>query len=298
MGQHTGTKTARRVAASLMAVVMVTGLTGMSSLKNLKQDKSPDYASVLAGTHRSDDHRARDAFRHPAETLEFMGLEANMQVAEIWPGGSGWYLNVIAPVLKTGGGSYYAVTPWDPASENERVQAAIKKFDETIVADTQTYGTVHRTLMRGDKTDIAPEGSLDMVLTFRNVHNWMTGNAETDNSQNYMNAFFKALKPGGTLGVVEHRANDAAAQDPAAGSGYVHVAQVKALAEAAGFEFVAASEVNANPKDTADHPFGVWTLPPTKASAKRGEDMAADFDRAHFDAIGESDRMTLKFRKP
>lgn len=291
--------TARRIATSLMAVVMVTGLTGMSALKrDPKSDGGPDYASVLAGAHRTDEHRARDVSRHPAETLQFLGLEGDMTVAEIWPGGSGWYLNVIAPAMKAGGGSYYAVTPWDPASDSERVQGAIKKFDETIVANTETYGTVHRTLLRGDKTDIAPEGSLDMVLTFRNVHNWMTGKPETDNSQNYMNAFFKALKSGGTLGVVEHRANDSVPHDPAARNGYVHVAQVKALASAAGFEFVGSSEANANTADTKDHPFGVWTLAPSRRTSPYGQDPDPAFDRTKYDAIGESDRMTLKFRKP
>lgn len=285
-----------RPLSILAAVVIVTGLAGMSALKGL--NGGIDYEAVLSGDHRSDEERARDASRHPQGTLEFFGLKSDLSVAEIWPGGSGWYLKVIAPALQSGGGTYYAVTPWDPASDNERTQDAIKKFDETIVADTETYGMVHRTLMRGASTDIAPEGSLDMVLTFRNVHNWMTGKDDTDFSQAYVNAFFKALKPGGILGVVEHRANDANPHDPAASAGYVHVAQVKAMAEAAGFEFVSSSEVNANPADTADHPFGVWTLPPSRRSAMRGKEPAADFDRTHFDAIGESDRMTLKFRKP
>jgi predicted methyltransferase len=279
-----------------MATVMVTGLSGMSALKGPSGDI--DYETVLAGDHRADKERARDASRHPQGTLEFFGLSGDMSVAEIWPGGSAWYLKVIAPALKSGGGTYYAVTPWDPASDSERVQGAIKKFDETIVADTGTYGTVHRTLMRGASTDIAPDGSLDMVLTFRNVHNWMTGKEDTDFSQAYMKAFFKALKPGGILGVVEHRANDANPHDPAARNGYVHVAQVKALAAAAGFEFVEASQVNTNAADTKDHPFGVWTLAPSRRTSPYGQDPDPAFDRTPYDAIGESDRMTLKFRKP
>lgn len=294
-------KTRRVIASGLGAAVLLTGLAAMSRITGDTGtgDAGTDYDAILAGEHRSEAGRARDIWRHPAETLRFMGLEGDMSVAEIWPGG-GWYLKVIAPALKAGGGTYYAVTPWDPASDSDRVQGAIKTFDETIVGAPDIYGTVHRTLMRGAKNDIAPDGSLDMVLTFRNVHNWLTGDEKTDFSQAYMDAFFRALKPGGTLGVVEHRARDTVAQDPAARSGYVHVAQVKALATAAGFEFVGSSEVNANPLDTGDHPFGVWTLPPTRQSpdADQDADQDAGFDRAKYDAIGESDRMTLKFRKP
>lgn len=296
MNIRTSRKFAKILVTGAMAAVILTGLTGMSALKGLI--KGEDYSAVLASDHRSDDERARDQWRHPVETLEFFGLEADMTVAEIWPGGNPWYLKVIAPIIQQGGGIYYAVTPWDPESENARVQAAIKKFDETYVAAPGTGGTVHRTLMRGAKTDIAPEASLDMVLTFRNVHNWMTGKPETDNAQAYMNAFYKALKPGGILGVVEHRADDTKPEDPAGTNGYVHVAQVKALAAAAGFEFVASSEVNANPKDTKDHPFGVWTLAPNRRTSPYGQDPDPDFDRTPFDPIGESDRMTLKFRKP
>lgn len=292
-------KPATALVTGVMAVVMMTALTGMSALKALTT--SEDYDTVLASDARTDEERARDPWRHPAKTLQFFGLEGDMSVAEIWPGGNPWYMKVIAPIIREGGGTYYAVTPWDPESENTRVHAAIEKFDETYVGTPgapATWGTVHRTLMRGSKTDIAPDASLDMVVTFRNVHNWMTGKPETDNSQAYMNAFYKALKPGGILGVVEHRADDARAEDPAAANGYVHVAQVRALAVAAGFEFVASSPINANPKDTSDHPFGVWTLAPNRRTSLYGEDPDPDFDRTPWDAIGESDRMTLKFRKP
>lgn len=294
MIQLNSSKTRRVVASGLIAAVLLTGLTAMSKDAGAQ---GIEYEAILAGSQRSDAERARDAWRHPAGTLTFFGLGDDMAVAEIWPGG-GWYLKVIAPALKQGGGTYYAVTPWDPTSDSERVQGAIRKFDEAVVGAPETYGTVHRTLMRGPKNDIAPEGFLDMVLTFRNVHNWMTGKEETDFSQAYMNAFFKALKPGGILGVVEHRASDAAEEDPSARSGYVHVAQVKALAMAAGFEFVGSSEVNANPKDTANHPFGVWTLAPNRRTSPYGQDPDPNFDRTKYDTIGESDRMTLKFRKP
>ncbi len=291
MTNHTLTGLARPLTVAVIATFMVTGMD------RFREPEPVDYAAVLAGDQRSDEERARDIWRHPAETLQFMGLENDMTVAEIWPGG-GWYMNVIGPVLAAGGGTYYAATPWDPASDSERVQGAIKKFDEKVASAPEIWGTVHRTLMRGAKNEIAPDGSLDMVLTFRNVHNWMTGDEKTDFSQAYMNAFFKALKPGGTLGVVEHRANDAVDLDPMAANGYVHLAQVMAMAETAGFEFVGSSEVNANPKDTADHPFGVWTLAPNRRTSPYGQDPDPDFDRTKYDAIGESDRMTLKFRKP
>lgn len=285
-------------AVALFAVS--TDLMAMSSIRSLfKSDASvaSEMAAILSGDHRSDEERARDMYRHPAETLAFFGIESDMSVAEIWPGG-GWYFRVIAPYLASGDGTYYAVTPWDPKSENERVQAAIVKFDETVADNPELYGNVTRTLMRREQNDFAVEGSLDAVLTFRNVHNWMTGDPETDFTEAYMSAFFRALKPGGILGVVEHRARTDADQDPAAANGYVRQDYVIALAESAGFELVEASEVNANTADTADHPFGVWTLKPSRTSAGRDQEPAADFDRAKFDAIGESDRQTLKFRKP
>lgn len=278
-----------------------TQLMAMSSVRSLFKSESTavdaGVQAVLAGDHRSDEERARDMYRHPAETLAFFGIEPNMAVAEIWPGG-GWYLRVIAPYLASGGGTYYAVTPWDPESENERVQAAIAKFDKRVSDNPDLYGNVTRTLMRREQNEFAAEGSLDAVLTFRNVHNWMTGDEATDFTDAYMSAFFKALKPGGVLGVVEHRASTDTDQDPAAANGYVRQDYVIALAQAAGFEFVEASEINANAADTADHPFGVWTLMPSRASARNGEEPAEDFERAKFDAIGESDRQTLKFRKP
>lgn len=275
-----------------MAASAVTLLGAMSSFR------TPLIEDALIGEHRTDEERARDVYRHPSETLDFFGLKADMHVAEIWPGGRGWYLKIIAPTLAQGKGEYYAVTPWDPESENERVHKAIANFNANFVSNTDTYGTINVSLMRGLKTDIAPAGSLDMVLTFRNVHNWMTGNPDTDYSAEYMAGYFRALKPGGTLGVVEHRADAEAPLDAAASTGYVHESQVIAMAEAAGFEFVAKSSINANPKDTRDHPFGVWTLPPTHRTAGRGEDPDPDFDHGPYDAIGESDRMTLKFRKP
>lgn len=246
--------------------------------------------AVLAGDHRTNEERARDAYRNPRETLLFFGVEPDMTVVEIWPGG-GWYTQVIAPYLKQGGGAYYAAGfPSEGASE--RVLAALSTFRTNYVENPDIYGAVQMTEL-APGADIAPAGTADAVLTFRNVHNWLGRGAAPD----YFAAFYRALKPGGVLGVVEHRADGADLPEDGS-SGYVYQDDVIALAAAAGFELDASSEINANPADTKDHPFGVWTLPPVRRSSQvRGEENP-DFDRAAYDAIGESDRMTLRFRKP
>lgn len=242
--------------------------------------------AALAGDHRSEENRARDAWRHPKETLQFFGVEPDMTVVEIWPGG-GWYTEVIAPYLKTGGGVFYGAG--FPSDSSERAAAANAAYKEKFVDNPDVYGEVRMSVLPTED-GIAPAGTADVVLTFRNVHNWLGGGA----APQYFADFYAALKPGGVLGVVEHRANEEG--DP--NGGYVKESTVIELATAAGFELEERSEINANPADTKDHPFGVWTLPPVRrSSAARGlEDEA--FDRAKYDAIGESDRMTLKFRKP
>lgn len=243
--------------------------------------------AAIAGSQRPDADRARDQWRHPRETLQFFGVEPTMTVVEVWPGG-GWYARILAPYLKSGGGTYYAAQV-DPAA-SERAAAAVERF-KTDFSDAEIYGGVKVTALGAG--DIAPEGSADVVLTFRNIHNWMSSGAAETN----FTAFHKALKPGGVLGVVEHRA-DEDASDADGSSGYVKESAVKALAEAAGFEFAGAAEINANPNDTKDHPFGVWTLPPVRRSSASPGQEDPNFDRAKYDAIGESDRMTLKFVKP
>lgn len=247
-------------------------------------------AAAIEGPHRTAEERARDQYRHPRETLAFFGFSPDQTVVEIWPGG-GWYTNILAPALAKGGGVYYAAG-LDPAA-SERAREAVAAFEAKYRADPELYGDVVLTVL-GEGHEIAPAASADLVLTFRNVHNWLSaGTAEAN-----FKRFYDALKPGGVLGVVEHRAAADATEETEKTSGYVREATVKAIAAAAGFEFDAASEVNANAKDAKDHPFGVWTLPPSRrSSAVRGvED--PNFDRAKYDAIGESDRMTLKFRKP
>ncbi|MEM9168213.1 MAG: hypothetical protein AAGC56_01060 [Pseudomonadota bacterium] len=245
--------------------------------------------AAITGDHRTAEEKARDAFRNPKETLTFFGVEPWMNVVEIWPGG-GWYTNIIAPYLSKGGGVYQAAH-FDP-ERSERTARAITAFEEKYGSNLDLYGDVAITVLGGEESDIAPDGSADVVVTFRNVHNWTA----SDYAESAFKQFYDALKPGGVLGVVEHRADG---PDVSPRTGYVAEETVMALAAGAGFVFEEASEINANPNDTKDHPFGVWTLPPVRrSSANAGEPPAADFDRAAYDAIGESDRMTLRFRKP
>lgn len=243
-----------------------------------------DLKSVIEGDHRTEAYAARDQYRHPAETLEFLGIEPDMTVVEISPGG-GWYTEILAPYLKEKGTFYAAHFPED--SSVAYYQRSLDGFKKKLAADKDNYGKVKLTAFDpADGSEIAPAGSADAVVTFRNVHNWMRG----ANDQKAFNQFFAALKPGGILGVVEHRAKPGTSRDDMISSGYVTQDHVIALAKKAGFELEETSEVNANPKDTAKHPKGVWTLPPV---VRLGEQ-----DKEKYLAIGESDRMTLRFRKP
>lgn len=240
--------------------------------------------TVIAGSHRAAEDRARDPYRHPLETLTWCGIKDNMTVVEVWPGG-GWYTDILAPFLKDRG-VYYAAA-FDPEGEPEYRRAGVQKYKDKLAAKLDLLGKTKVTILAPpEKLDLAPDGSADMVLTFRNVHNWMAdGQAET-----VFKAMYKALKPGGVLGVVEHRANANVPQDPKAASGYVREDHVIKLAQDAGFQLVGKSEINANPKDTKNYPQGVWTLPPVLR--------LKDGDKEKYVAIGESDRMTLKFTKP
>jgi predicted methyltransferase len=242
---------------------------------------------VLDGDHRSDANRARDAWRHPKETLEFFGFRQDMTVMEVWPGGGGWYAEVLAPALREKG--KYIAASWDPKSTSQYVQTNSKKLADKLASRADLYDRAEVVALQAPNA-LKPvaDGSVDMVLTFRNIHSWMGGDgAEADAM---FKAMYAALKPGGILGVAEHRAKADKPQDPEAKSGYVREDYAIAMIEKAGFKLIGKSEVNANPKDTADHPEGVWSLPPSL----RG----GDKDREKYVAIGESDRFTLRFRKP
>jgi predicted methyltransferase len=246
-------------------------------------------AAALAGAHRSAENRARDEWRHPRETLTFFGVTPTQTIIEVTPGG-GWYTEVLAPMVRGQGKLVAAII--DPASvANEGGRGYYERsngaFEDKLKTTPDVYGEVE--VRRFDITapSFGPAGSADTVVTFRNVHNWLgSGSAE-----GMFKGFFDVLKPGGVLGVVEHRArpDSTGAKNPE--SGYMTEDAVIALATAAGFELAERSEINANPKDTADHPNGVWTLPPS-LNVPDGE------DAQKYRAIGESDRMTLKFVKP
>ena len=245
--------------------------------------------AAIAGEWRTPANVARDGFRHPAATLDFFGITPAMTVLEISPGSGAWWTEILAPWIKQGGGTYIAAVN-DPAKASsdrareyftndnaklgERLAAAPAQFDKVTLRPVDPTAPVY-----------GEPGSVDAVLTFRNLHGWF----RNDQADEQMAAFFAVLKPGGVLGVEQHRADADVPKDKVAG--YLSEAQVIALAEAAGFKLEAKSEINANPKDTKDPPNGVWTLPPN-LDVPEGE------DKAKYEAIGESDRMTLRFRKP
>lgn len=238
----------------------------------------PALAAAIAGPQRSPAFRARDATRHPLRELAFFGLRPDATVVEIWPGG-GYWTEILAPYLHEHG-RYYLALP--PQAANERAAALRQK----LAADPALYGTPLFTEFGRDRGDIAPAGSVDLILTFRNLHNWMAGGY----AEAALAALARALKPGGVLGLEDHRARDDVPQDPKAADGYVRQDYAVMLAEQAGLRFIAASEINANPRDTKDWPKGVWTLPPSFALGEQ--------DRARYAAIGEADNFVLKFQKP
>ncbi|MBV8403319.1 MAG: class I SAM-dependent methyltransferase [Gammaproteobacteria bacterium] len=247
---------------------------------------SDGLAAAIASNARTPKFIARDKYRHPLETLHFFGLRPDQTVVEIWPGG-GWYMEILAPYLRDHGHYYAAIEPPELSSDSKEATELAGVIRKRIADDPTHFGKVTVTELHApQRTEICPAGTADLVLTFRNVHNWI----EEGNQQQQFDAFFKALKPGGVLGVVEHRAKPGVSLAEMNKSGYVDEAYVKKLATTAGFKFAGASPVNDNPRDTKDYPKGVWTLPPTLT--------LGDQDREKYLAIGESDRMTLKFVKP
>jgi len=264
---------------------------GLIALQGFSTGASADDASMAARLHdatlgdqRSEENSARDMYRHPWDTLEFFGMQPDMNVVEIWPGG-GWYTEILAPSLR-GTGKLVAASFGEDSSPAYRPRlhkALLEKFAER----PDVYDQVQVIAFDPPgKSSLGPDGSADMVLTFRNVHNWINGGMEKE----VFAAIFMALKPGGVLGLVEHRAAEGADPKESSGMGYVPQSHVVELAATAGFVLEASSEINSNPLDTKDYEQGVWTLPPTLA--------LEDKDRDRYLAIGESDRMTLRFRKP
>lgn len=242
----------------------------------------PELNTLINGEHRHPRNIARNAARHPLETLEFFGLRADMTVLEILPA-MGWYTEILAPYLADKGRLYAA--HFSPDGILPYMPKVLEMFEDRLVNEPETFAKVIvRHINPPGEVSVAPPGSVDLALTFRNVHNWIMADAE----QAYFAAFFQALKPGGVLGIVEHRAKPDASMESMRTTGYVTEDYVKEIAANAGFEFDAASEINANPADTADHPEGVWSLAPFLRSGKEEP----------YLSIGESDRMTLRFVKP
>ena len=265
------------LAAALAACASYGGESAASDASAASAKSAIDTA--VAAPSRTPANLARDKYRNPAATLAFFGLKPGQTVAELWPGG-GWYTEILSPHANAGGGTYYAAAPWE---------RGLNRIKEWQGAKPELYGRIQLAEFPNAGTNPkVPDGSADLVLTFRNVHNWRFGGA--DNTANAFRQIYAMLKPGGTLGVVEHRLNESQDIAMEEKSGYMKESSVIAFAEAAGFKLVAKSEVNANPRDTKDYEKGVWTLPP---NLREG-----DKDREKYLAIGESDRMTLKFVKP
>ncbi|MEQ1513254.1 MAG: methyltransferase [Lysobacteraceae bacterium] len=253
------------------------------------EHEDASLSAAIAGDWRDPKNTARDTYRHPRETLMFFGVNAKQTVVEVTPGGSGWYSEILAPYLRDGG--RYVAAQVDPMAvaegrSRDNQQKTIDTLKARLAAHPAQFDRAQIATFDPKQPVFAAPGSADTVLTFRNVHNWVgAGTADA-----YFAAFFAALKPGGTLGVVDHRAKPGTDIEAMKKSGYLTETLVIDLATKAGFVLDARSEVNANPKDTADHPNGVWTLPPVNRHDAE--------DDAMYQAIGESDRMTLRFRKP
>jgi len=276
-----------RNLAALSALTLLASFAPTSFAGNQQALKGIEQA--VAGEWRKPEAKARDSQRHPVDALSFWGLEPGMKILELQPGG-GWWTEILAPYAKANKGEFYATAAdiSDPGlSEGARKGRAAF---EAKYADAAIYGKVNL-VNWGDKAAPLPANKFDFVLAARVFHGWMENNSQDKNLAN----IFTSLKPGGVLAVEQHRGNPGA---PPVKDGYVTEQAVIDAATKAGFKLDGKSEINANPKDTKDHPFGVWTLPPTRQSSENGKPVDPAFDRAKYDAIGESDRMTLRFVKP
>ena len=247
---------------------------------------------VIENGPRSGPDRARDKYRHPYESLVFWGLKPGMTVIDVSPG-AGWWTDILAPYLARTGGRYIAaLADLDDPKVSEAARKGRAGFEAKYEADPKLYGKVTTVGFGAHSGPLAPAASVDLVLVSREIHDWAQVDGFTAKA---FGDFHAALKAGGVLAVEDHRAPDGA--DPKKANGYISEGWVIGEAKRAGFALAGRSEINANPSDTKDYPFGVWTLPPTRESSKDGHDDPS-FDHTRYDRIGESDRMTLRFRKP
>jgi len=272
-----------RHKGSALAAVAFTVLAAACVSGSSRESTAEALTVTLAGDQRPPEEGARDLYRHPKETLLFFGIRPEMRVLEVWPE-PGWYTAVIAPLLRDKGRYYAGVIAPDPSSKY--ITHRLEEYHARLAARPDVYDRVTVVTFPDDGGDAVAANSLDMVVTFRNMHNWMT----RDRAAQAFRTMYRALKPGGVLGVVEHRGNPAVPQDPKAKSGYVNEDYAIRLIEQQGFRLVAKSGVNDNPRDTKDYEQGVWTLPPTYRLGEKDHDK--------YSAIGESDRFTLRFVKP
>ncbi len=266
-------------SATALSLTTALALTACATASTAVPASSNSFAAAIASPIRTPANVERDRYRNPAATLAFFKIKPTHTVVEIWPGG-GWYTEILAPYLAQGGGTYIAAA-------SERGLTGARKLMTDKGVPFAAVRTANFPILDTGGTAV-PAGSADVVLTFRNVHNWMMGDKPFEGEA--FKQMYAMLKPGGTLGVVEHRLPESADTAREKKSGYVKTSTVRRLAEAAGFRLVASSEINANPKDSKDYAEGVWTLPPSLR--------LKDKDREKYLAIGESDRMTLRFIKP
>ncbi len=273
-----------RAAVALAAVIAA---TGACRAQDAPAPPDPALQAAVDGPSRNPRLLARDAARHPVDELTFFGLTSGMTVVELWPAG-GYWTEILAPYLREGGGSYVAALETEPAGNPDH-EAALKRaayFEHRLAEDPDLFAGVSLATLGPGTENIAAPNSVDMILSFRDLHLWM----KQGFAEEALVACYRALKPGGILAVEDHRGNRAGEQDIHAADGYVREDYAKGLAQLAGFDVVASSELQANSKDTADWPHGVTTLGPTFALG------AQDHDR--YAAVGEPDNFVLKFRKP
>lgn len=261
------------------------------ALPQLSDEDKAKLLSSLNTPYRID--KNRDKYRHPLETLEFFGIKPGDKVVEIWPG-QGWYSSILAPYLKSNNGQLIAAHFDTSTTNSPLVKSMVDDFAKKYANSPEIYGDVKIVPFGPRSKDLVEPNSVDAIVTFRNIHNWMNQGW----ADKAFDDFYKALKPGGLLGIEEHRADEDSPQDPLAADGYVREDYVIDMAKDAGFVLVGKSQINSNPKDTKDYPFGVWTLPPVGRTAPIGKPDNPDFDKTKYMAIGESDRMTLLFAKP